>query len=496
MDNIYNISDNSKSLKPNKLYRNYAIAALVCNLLYIGLSIYGFSLANIFSSFIEDIFYIPTNHLTSPVHLLSWFALIGVYISVRGFARAQISAEDAASVRIVSYGILVAIAAMAIIPINSYFPKIHYYFCEFLQYISIAISLWGIFNLCKSKHQSDNARKGFKFIMLFIALLIPIYLFRDLLTTINFLVIGIDSSFYFGLIAFTNFIIVIVNILLVWGAIMIIRSRSEVDRESYDALCKANDEATSEQRSLRIWLYGMGLIAIYSVLFSLYVICHDVAYLVEPDIYIGEWDGFGTLTLSQFGTITTATLALWMLLNSNIRHNKGMKFSLVGIIISELLLGYIQIIKPIYDGSIFTILFIILTIVCMIIFCISQLLFVWRSGLKRYTKIALSIIWPITNFAVAWISEDIFLLLSILEVVILMISAALITPNAKYKWVKWATIVFTAFFVCLSLSYFLLVRHKIKEYEKLMESNKECVTAIECAMPMAPSDAQATEYDS
>jgi hypothetical protein len=243
----------------------------------------------------------------------------------------------------------------------------------------------------------------------------------------------------------------------------------------------------------------MGLIAIYSVLSSLYVICHDVAYLVEPDIYrriFGKWDEFGTL--SQFGTITTATLALWMLLNSNIRHNKGMKFSLVGIIISELLLGYIQIIKPIYDGSIFTILFIILTIVCMIIFCISQLLFVWRSGLKRYTKIALSIIWPITNFAVGWISEDIdiFLLLSILEVVILMISAALITPNAKYKWVKWATIVFTAFFVCLSLSYFLLVRHKIKEYEKLMESNKECVTAIECAMPMAPSDAQATEYDS
>lgn len=548
----------------NKLYRKYAIGAMVFALLF-GifeyLKIVGFELQigcdeyyrnfmphEYLGTFLYEAFpkltgtYVYIDwFFRSSFPLLQWLALIGVYVSVRGFARAQISMDDASAVRKVSFGVLFAIISMTILPISSPFLTLHFFFCELLQYAGIAISIWGIAKLLKSQYQTQGARTGLRFVQIFLFLLIPIYLFSDLITVICLWSVEINKLTYidryvwfrsytswgYWLMLPINCAKTIVALLAVFGIGKVALSRNEVETEPYNALCKANDEATSTPRSLRIWLYGMSAIAIYSILNTLhwkathtidshgYVIGeggHDIFWvelycrIFGEDYYGLGWNGWYINFQYILPQITTFALALWLLLNNNIRCNKGAMLGLIGIVLSSLIMptlifigSSVECIDDIIGINIeekFEIVGDALEFITFLLFgsnivslliAVCTLLFVWCAEFKRYTKailtitlsftIIISLYWGMQRFAEfmdwQWLHIDfgekfndarttIAKYMNIVEAVTLLISAGLITTFTKHKWIKWVTIALAAIFTLASLYSY----HKINELDE------------------------------
>lgn len=559
--------DSKQSVLPtNKLYRKYAISALVFALLFLGFGFLSISAADFFVSsygtgylsvyfvgllpaFMVEIVGTISYICTLLLPYIQWLALIGLYASVRGFARAQISPDDASAVRKVSYGVLLATISMAILPIASPLFKLHFFFCELLQYAGIAISIWGISHLIKSQYQTKGARTGLKCVRGFLLILIPLYLFSDLLTTINIwewetiiyshhhftrnMLIYTDKSWLYGLMILTYGAMAFTSLLAIFGIGKIALSRNEVETEPYNALCEANNKATSEQRSLRIWLYGMSALTIFTVLNILYhnaLQTLDMSWwdIIESGDYFWielYYRIFGHIAHSEhsltdpyyvFPDIITFALALWLLLNNNIRKNKLAMLCLIGMILSTLILPTFLIIGLCFDALHFTIsefgilydilrLALYLAIICNIgalLGAICTLLFVWCSGFKRYTKVALSITifysiitavwWMAQNIAGyldwQWLTidfgdkfEDVLLTISqymtIAEATILLISAALITSFTKHKWIRWVTIALAAIFATMSIFGYYKIR-QMEEQRLAEEAHREKIAEL------------------
>lgn len=359
----------------------------------------------------------------------AWLSLVFTFVSVRGFTRVQLSPNDANAARTVSWGVLLAIITWAMGNVvwvepmdefygpcvleNSYFPHVWDFMCNIILFTAIITAVVGVTRLSKSQFQPAGARSGFSWVSIFLFIELAITLLLFILAIASMLVGGgWFTTAYWIVSVFEIFAFII----LIIGACRIIKSKQEVSTDDYNALCEANNVARSETPTLKIWLYSMGaLFAIYT-LNSLYWDLENTISLcrweygydgINPEDY-SIWSelyySFGFPSSWIFISIATLALSLWMLYRSRSQTQPPyyVYFGLISMVVATLILPTMDAIALFceyfdielnLDGFIAKMLRWV-TCIGVSNFClyIAILIFTLFSALKRYTKIAVTVI--------------------------------------------------------------------------------------------------------
>lgn len=423
----------------NELYRNYVIKALVSALAFVGLTLVSSILNNVFAD--PSYYDSPSEHqdiipfiilISKSAAIIAWLSLVFTFVSIRGFARVQLSPNDTHAARTISWGVLLAIISCAMdsvvwmepgeygeyVPVNSYFPVVWDIFSYVVLFAGILMAIRGIHNLNNSPFQPSGTRGGLSLLRAFLCIWLITYalqLFMYLIFVVT------DSDGYMGLYWVMSVIRLISLSLLILGAYKIISHKSEISEEQYGDICKANNVARSETPTLKIWLYSMGaLFAIYTLnclywdLENTISLCrweygydgiNPEDYSIWSELYYSFMgDTYGLPSSWIFISIATLALSLWMLYRSRSQTQPPyyVYFGLISMVVATLILPTIAAIGLFceyfdielnLDGFIAKML---RWVSCIGVsnFClyIAILIFTLFSALNRYTKIAVTVI--------------------------------------------------------------------------------------------------------
>lgn len=427
----------------NKLYRKYAILATVATILFLGFHLLASFLEGTSYPLVADISiradgdnsYKYMTEIYRDSAIIAWGILVFLFTAVRGFARAQVFPNDASAVRTISYGVLLFIISHALSYVTwvevqspnfpfvwnlshdeSLLREVWYIFHSLINFAGIITAFIGFIRLAKSKFQSTGARIGI--------ILIIIMLVINLLSSISsrfctLLLWGCDPTEIYGslLSAYTYLIIEFNKLIsaLVWvltiigmiiGAFVICVSKNMVSNEECDAICKANDDATSMPHTLRVWLYCMAAVctleAFYALFMSLYYTgVYNSMFLENAWVFklyhstIGDRILIPTPNTFALKNIAIIALSIWMLCRRSVRNHIPTRIGLIGMICISLVTIPAFVIS-IANGyySVTSAHHISYTLCCLIdydiVFLMMILIFTWCTKLNKFIKIAIS----------------------------------------------------------------------------------------------------------
>lgn len=486
---------NSESvMTPNVLYKSYAKKALIAGIVYYGL---------ILSSIITKPFYYSYSYYFSG---LSIFALLFIYVNLRGFARAQVHENDARDVRCISWGVLISLICTPLLTMSGYVKSFtwswHYVdvpdwlydvtnwtaitltllVVYFAWIVGAIISISGIKRLTRSQTTPQPVRHGMVWILIFTIIAANNEILLGIINYVCFNILDhyIDTNPYDIL----SIITILSIFTLIIGGVKVIRSKHYVTTPQYEAICAADNEATSPTNAIRVWFYTLGFISMLQAIYWYIIKIHTFGF----GFGFG-FEGFNLGTISLFLAVT-----IWLFLNRGIRKNRANMIAMIIMMsgaITSVNAGIYALLSSFffsyYDA--FYIYYVTSNVVGYTIMLGATIFFLVRIEIKRWVKIATLGVLGVLLFTMLFdLDYSIFAIFNLLAIALPLI-ATFCMPINWPRLTKWATLIVVGAFALFMLFF------SIVNTIDFDSDDKDCAEALVSYCEVVEERAYPIDYD-